>query len=137
LGSLGRRFGSRVFRLTDAIPNPRIGAKRARESGYSVGCEARQLANRRKRRRYAGPRNSVRALRIKSRDWASYPILTFSDVPKLDIILINHPDLPPLGVAEAALPPVPAAIANAFYNATGKRLRGLPFDRNHVKAALL
>jgi nicotinate dehydrogenase subunit B len=75
--------------------------------------------------------------RIKSRDWASYPILTFSDVPQLDIILINHPDLPPLGVAEAALPPVPAAIANAFYNATGKRLRDLPFDRNHVKAALL
>jgi len=75
--------------------------------------------------------------RIKSRDWASYPILTFSDVPQLDIILINHPDLPPLGVAEAGLPPVPAAIANAFYNATGKRLRDLPFDRDHVKAALL
>lgn len=75
--------------------------------------------------------------RIKSRDWASYPILTFSDVPQLDIILINHPDLPPLGVAEAALPPVPAAIANAFYDATGKRLRDLPFDRDHVKAALL
>jgi nicotinate dehydrogenase subunit B len=75
--------------------------------------------------------------RIKSRDWASYPILTFSEVPQLDIVLINHPDLPPLGVAEAALPPVPAAIANAFYNATGKRLRDLPFDRDHIKAALL
>jgi CO/xanthine dehydrogenase Mo-binding subunit len=75
--------------------------------------------------------------RIKSRDWASYPILTFSEVPELDIVLINHPDLPPLGVAEAALPPVPAAIANAFYNATGKRLRDLPFNRDHIKAALL
>jgi nicotinate dehydrogenase subunit B len=75
--------------------------------------------------------------RIKSRNWGSYPILTFPEVPELDIVLINHPDLPPLGVAEAALPPVPAGIANAFYNATGKRLRDLPFDRDHVKAALI
>jgi CO/xanthine dehydrogenase Mo-binding subunit len=74
--------------------------------------------------------------RITSRNWASYPILTFPEVPELDIVLINHPELPTLGVAEAALPPVPAAIANAFFNATGNRLRDLPFDRDRVKAAL-
>jgi len=74
--------------------------------------------------------------RITSRSWATYPILTFRDVPELDIVVMDHQELPPLGVAEAALPPVPAAIANAFFNATGYRLRDLPFDRDRVKAAL-
>jgi CO/xanthine dehydrogenase Mo-binding subunit len=74
--------------------------------------------------------------RIISRDWASYPILTFPEVPEVEIVLLNHPDLPSLGAGEAALPPVPAAIANAFFNATGKRLRDLPFGRDHIKAAL-
>jgi nicotinate dehydrogenase subunit B len=74
--------------------------------------------------------------RITSRDWETYPILTFPEVPELDIVLLDHPELPPVGAGEAALPPVPAAIANAFYNATGKRLRDLPFDRDRVHAAL-
>jgi nicotinate dehydrogenase subunit B len=74
--------------------------------------------------------------RVTSRDWGSYPILTFPEVPEIDIVLLNHPDLPPMGAGEAALPPVPAAIANAFFNATGKRLRELPFDPAQVKAAL-
>jgi nicotinate dehydrogenase subunit B len=74
--------------------------------------------------------------RITSRDWASYPILTFPEVPELDIVLLNHSDLPPLGAGEAGLPPVPAAIGNAFFNATGKRLRELPFSRERIKAAL-
>jgi nicotinate dehydrogenase subunit B len=74
--------------------------------------------------------------RITSRDWASYPILTFPEVPEVDIVLLNHPELPSLGAGEAALPPVPAAIANAFFNATGKRLRDLPFGPDRIKAAL-
>jgi CO/xanthine dehydrogenase Mo-binding subunit len=74
--------------------------------------------------------------RITSRDWVSYPILTFPEVPEVEIVLLNHPDLPSLGAGEAALPPVPAAIANAFFNATGKRLRDLPFGRDRVKAVL-
>jgi CO/xanthine dehydrogenase Mo-binding subunit len=74
--------------------------------------------------------------RITSRDWASYPILTFPETPEIDIVLLNHPDLPSLGAGEAALPPVPAAIANAFFNATGKRLRDLPFGRDRIRAAL-
>jgi CO/xanthine dehydrogenase Mo-binding subunit len=74
--------------------------------------------------------------RITSRDWASYPILTFPEVPEVDIVLLDRPDLPSLGAGEAALPPVPAAIANAFFHATGKRLRDLPFGRDRVKAAL-
>lgn len=75
--------------------------------------------------------------RITLRDWESYPILIFLEVPELDIVLLDHPDLPPQGAGEAALPPVPAAIANAFNNGTGKRLRDLPFDRDQVKAALI
>ena len=74
--------------------------------------------------------------RVTSRDWSSYPILTFPELPEIDIVLLNHPELPPMGAGEAALPPVPAAIANAFFNATGKRLRELPFDSAQVKAAL-
>jgi nicotinate dehydrogenase subunit B len=74
--------------------------------------------------------------RVTSRDWASYPILTFPEVPELDVMLLDHTDLPPLGAGEAAMPPVPAAIANAFFNATGKRLRALPFDRERIRAAL-
>jgi len=75
--------------------------------------------------------------RVTSRDWASYPILTFPEVPDLDIVLLDRPELPSLGAGEAALPPVPAAIANAFFNATGQRLRELPFDRERVRAALI
>jgi CO/xanthine dehydrogenase Mo-binding subunit len=74
--------------------------------------------------------------RITSRDWGNYPILTFTEVPEIDIVLLDRPDQPSLGAGEAALPPVPAAVANAFFNATGKRLRDLPFDRDRVKAAL-
>jgi nicotinate dehydrogenase subunit B len=74
--------------------------------------------------------------RITSRDWASYPILTFPELPEIDIVLLNHPELPSLGAGEAALPTVPAAIANAFFNATGKRLRDLPFRSDRIKAVL-
>jgi nicotinate dehydrogenase subunit B len=74
--------------------------------------------------------------RVTSRDWASYPILTFPELREVDIVLLNQPELPPLGAGEAALPPVPATIANAFFNATGKRLRDLPFDRDRIRAAL-
>lgn len=73
---------------------------------------------------------------ITSRDWAGYPILTFPEVPEIDIVLLDRSDLPSLGAGEAALPPVPAAISNAFFNATGKRLRDLPFGPDRVKAAL-
>ena len=74
--------------------------------------------------------------RVTSVDWASYPILTFSDVPKLDIELIDRPTEPPLGAGEAACAPVGAALANAVFDATGVRLRTVPFTPERVKAAL-
>jgi nicotinate dehydrogenase subunit B len=69
---------------------------------------------------------------VLSVDWSSYPILRFSDVPKLDIDLVGRPTEPPLGAGEAAC----AAVANAVYDAAGVRLRTVPFTPERVKAAL-
>ena len=71
-----------------------------------------------------------------SRDWASYPILTMPDVPKVEVELINRPNERPLGAGEGSQGPAVAAIANAFAHATGKRLRDLPFTPERVKKAL-
>jgi nicotinate dehydrogenase subunit B len=73
--------------------------------------------------------------RVVSIDWSSYPILTFSDVPKLDIELIDRPNEPPMGAGEAACTPVGAALANAVFDATGVRLRTVPFTQENVDAA--
>lgn len=74
--------------------------------------------------------------RVTSVDWKGYPILTFPDVPALDIDLVNRPDLPPLGAGEASCTPVPAALANAIFDATGVRLRSVPLTPGKLKAAL-
>ena len=74
--------------------------------------------------------------RVTTVDWASYPILTFPEVPKLDLELIQRLDQPPLGVGEAASTPVGAALANAVFDATGVRLRTVPFRADRMKAAL-
>ena len=63
---------------------------------------------------------------ILSRDWASYPIMTMPDVPKVEVELINRPSERSLGAGEGSQGPAVAAIANAFAHATGKRLRDLP-----------
>jgi nicotinate dehydrogenase subunit B len=73
---------------------------------------------------------------ILSRDWASYPILTMPEVPKVEVELINRPGERPLGAGEGSQGPAVAAVANAFANATGKRIRDLPLDPTRVKAAL-
>lgn len=74
--------------------------------------------------------------RVTSTDWTSYPILTFPDVPKLEIALIDRPTERPLGAGEAATAPVAAALGNAMFDATGVRLRTVPFTPARVKAAL-
>ena len=73
---------------------------------------------------------------INSRDWASYPIMTMPDVPKVTVELINRPNERPLGSGEGSQGPAGAAIANAVAHATGKRLRDLPLDAGKVKAAI-
>jgi CO/xanthine dehydrogenase Mo-binding subunit len=74
---------------------------------------------------------------VTSLDWTSYPILRFSDVPdEIGISLIDRRDQPSLGAGEPATAPVFAAVANAIFDATGARLRSVPFTAERVKAAL-
>lgn len=74
--------------------------------------------------------------RVTSLDWASYPILTFPDVPDLAIELVERRHEQPWGVGEAAAAPVAAALGNAVFDACGARLRTAPFTPARVKAAL-
>ena len=73
---------------------------------------------------------------ITSLDWHSYPILRFRDAPKIEVVLIDRPGQPYTGVGEGALGPVPAAIANAVFDAVGVRLREIPFLPARVKASM-
>ena len=73
---------------------------------------------------------------VTSLDWKTYPILKFSDVPDLDIVLINRPEMAALGAGEPSIIPVPAAIANAIFDAVGVRLREAPFTPKRVLAGL-
>ncbi len=71
-----------------------------------------------------------------SRDFARYPILKFPDVPVVEIVHIQRPGDPPIGVGESASVPGAAAIANAIFDATGVRFRSPPFTPEKVLAAL-
>ncbi len=74
--------------------------------------------------------------RVTSLDWSTYPILTFPDVPDVVVDLIDRPTEAPWGAGEPACAVVPAAIGNAIFDATGARLRSVPFTPNDVAAAL-
>ena len=74
---------------------------------------------------------------ITSRDWESYPILKFSNVPAIETVLIDRPGEPFLGAGEAVAGPAGGAIANAIHHATGLRLRRMPFDPDTVKSAAM
>ncbi len=76
-------------------------------------------------------------VRIKSRDWATYPILRFEEVFRsVEVHVIDRPGQPYLGTGEGGQGPTAAAIANAVAHATGRRIRELPFTAERVKAAL-
>src|SRR3989442_11613797 len=74
--------------------------------------------------------------RVTSVDWASYQILRFTEAPQVEVLLIDRPDQPLLGAGEAATAPVAAAVGNAVFDATGVRLRTVPFTATRVKAAM-
>jgi CO/xanthine dehydrogenase Mo-binding subunit len=81
--------------------------------------------------------------KVTSLDWFSHPTLRHADIPEsIDIVLVNgdpnpnRPDLPPYGAGEASLKPMLAAIANAIHDATGVRIRRVPFRDDRVLAAL-
>jgi nicotinate dehydrogenase subunit B len=73
---------------------------------------------------------------VASREWGSYPIITFPDVPKIDVLMLPRQDEAPLGVGESASVPSAAAIANAIYDATGVRFREPPFTPERILRGL-
>jgi len=73
---------------------------------------------------------------VTSLDWASYPVLTFPHVPELVIELIDRPSEKPWGVGEPTAAVVPSAISNAVFDATGVRMRSVPYTPDKMKAAL-
>ena len=73
---------------------------------------------------------------VTSLDWSSYPILTFPDVPEVFIDLIDRPTEVPWGAGEPTTSVVPAAIANAVFDAAGARLRSVPFTPAKLLAAM-
>lgn len=73
---------------------------------------------------------------ITSTDWESYPIARFSQVPAVDVHLVDRPEEPSLGAGEATQGPVTAAIGNALADALGVRVRTLPFTSDNIVAAI-
>ncbi len=77
------------------------------------------------------------AKNVTSIDWMSYPILDITETPEaIEVVLINHPELPPTGAGEPSIRPMAAAIANAIFDATGVRIRRVPFSPDRVKQSL-
>ena len=74
---------------------------------------------------------------VTSRDWDSYPILGFCNVPAMEVDIVDQPSRPPLGAGEAVSGPAGAAVANAVFDATGLRLRRLPLTPQALRAAAL
>jgi nicotinate dehydrogenase subunit B len=74
--------------------------------------------------------------RITSTTWTDYPILRFSEVPDVEVEVIQRVELDPVGAGEAAHGPVTAAIANAVFDCLGVRVRDLPITRDSLIAAM-
>src|SRR5262245_45583509 len=74
--------------------------------------------------------------RIKSASWSDYPVLRFSEVPDVEVELIQRSEIDPVGAGEAAHAPVTAAIANAVFDVLGVRIRDLPITRERLVEAL-
>ncbi|HLI19709.1 MAG TPA: molybdopterin cofactor-binding domain-containing protein, partial [Stellaceae bacterium] len=74
--------------------------------------------------------------KVTSVDWQTYPILDITEVPeKIDIVLLDHREIPPSGAGEPSSRPVAAALANAIFDATGTRIRRAPFRPENLKGS--
>ena len=73
--------------------------------------------------------------RVTTRNWDDYPILTFEEAPSVEVVLLDRPHEPSLGVGEGMMGPTAAAIGNAVFNAMGVRVRDLPLTRERIIAA--
>jgi nicotinate dehydrogenase subunit B len=73
---------------------------------------------------------------VTSIDWMTYPIVDIKEAPEvIDIVLLNHPEAMSTGAGEASTRPMPAAVNNAIFEATGVRLRRAPLNEQAIKAA--
>jgi nicotinate dehydrogenase subunit B len=73
---------------------------------------------------------------VTSREWGAYPLLSFPEVPRIEVVLMPRQEEPPLGAGESASVPSAAAIANALFDATGVRFRQPPFVPEKIYAAM-
>jgi len=73
---------------------------------------------------------------VASREWGGYPIIGFRDVPPIEVVLMPRQEEPPMGAGESASVPGPAALANALFDATGRRFYQAPFTPDAVRAVL-
>jgi len=73
---------------------------------------------------------------VTALEWGAYPIATFTDVPEIDVLQMPRQDQAPLGAGESASVPAPAAIANALFDATGRRFYRAPFTPDVVLSTL-
>ncbi len=136
---IGLVVEARVHRKTGLVEPTRLVC--AHDCGLVVNPETlahvidRQLV-------YGTGRTTVEELhwdkdKVTSIDWLTYPVLRMEHVPpRIEVHLINRPEAAPSGAAEMALGLVPAALGNAVFDATGVRLRRVPFTPARVKAAL-
>jgi nicotinate dehydrogenase subunit B len=74
---------------------------------------------------------------VTTLNWDDYAILTFPEVPEVEVALLDRPELPPLGAGEGTQGPTAAAIGNAVYNAMKVRLRDMPLTRERLISALV
>jgi CO/xanthine dehydrogenase Mo-binding subunit len=69
---------------------------------------------------------------VTSTDWQKYPILRYPEIPEVEVFIIDRPNEPATGAGEVPMPPSAAAIANAIYNACGRRVYDLPITPEKI-----
>ncbi|HVB38651.1 MAG TPA: molybdopterin cofactor-binding domain-containing protein, partial [Vicinamibacterales bacterium] len=144
--ALGTRNGTYVGTIADVEVNRRTGAVQVTRfvCAHDCGLVVNPMALRR-----TIEANLVQSLSralmeevtfdrstVTSVDWRTYPVARAADIPPVvDVVLLDHPDLPPGGAGEPSSRPTAAAIANAIFDATGVRVRQAPLTPARVKAA--
>jgi nicotinate dehydrogenase subunit B len=86
--------------------------------------------------RVLGEQVTFDSIEQTQKSWGDYPIMTFPQAPEIETMLIERPDEPPLGVGESAAVPSASAIASAIFDATGVRLREVPFTPERMRTEL-
>ncbi|MDE3154431.1 MAG: xanthine dehydrogenase family protein molybdopterin-binding subunit [Acidobacteriota bacterium] len=145
--ALGTRNGTYVGTIADVAVNRRTGAVKVTRfvCAHDCGLVVNPMALRRTIEANL-VQSMSRALfeevqfdrsRVTSVDWNTYPVARAADIPPVvEVVLLDHPDLPPGGAGEPSSRPTAAAIANAVFDAVGVRVRQAPLTPARVKAAL-